>query len=77
MTKLAEIQAAIVQLDPLDQDKLRIWMDEAPLDLEEDTPELEAELLKGVRSEHTPYSSAEMRGICERILEAHRVRQRG
>jgi hypothetical protein len=77
MTKLLEIQEAILHLDHKEQEKLRIWMYEAPLDLEEDSPELEAELLKAVRSEHTPYSSDEMRAICERTLKEHQARQVG
>lgn len=38
------------------------------LDLEEDGPELEAELLKSIAGPYTPYSSEEMRGIVERII---------
>ena len=40
----------------------------AALDLEEDSPELEAELLKGIDGPYTPYSPAEMRSIVERII---------
>ena len=40
----------------------------AALDLEQDSPELEAELLKGIDGPFTPYSSEEMRGIVERII---------
>ena len=40
----------------------------AALDLDEDSPELEAELLKGIDGPYTPYSSEEMRGIVERII---------
>jgi hypothetical protein len=40
----------------------------AALDLEEDSPELEAELLKAVNGPYTPYSTEEMRGIVERII---------
>ena len=36
--------------------------------LEDDTPELEAELLKAVDGPFTPYSSNEMRSIVERII---------
>jgi hypothetical protein len=50
---------------------------EAPLDLDEDSPELEMELLKGVRSDHTPYSSVEMRAICERTLRKNGTLQAG
>ena len=46
--KLAEIQAAIRRLPPGEQDVLRIWLDEAPLDVEEDTREVEAGLLERV-----------------------------
>ncbi len=40
----------------------------AALDLEEDSPELEAELLKAIDGPYTPYSPEEMRGIVERII---------
>jgi hypothetical protein len=40
----------------------------AALDLEEDSPELEAELLKAIDGPYTPYSAEEMRGIVERII---------
>lgn len=43
-----------------------------PLDLEEDSPELEAELLKAVTGPHSPYSSEEMRAACERIIREKR-----
>ena len=39
-----------------------------PLDLEEDSPDLEVELLKGVRSPSSPYSSAEFRAIADEII---------
>jgi hypothetical protein len=51
----------------------------AALNLEEDSPELEAELLKAIDGPYTPYSSEEMRGIVERPgswfhrLQHHRV----
>jgi hypothetical protein len=40
----------------------------AALDLEEDTPELEAELLRAIDGPYTPYAVEEMRGIVERII---------
>ena len=43
-----------------------------PLDLEEDSPELEAELLKAVNGPHSPYSSEDMRAECERIIREKR-----
>jgi hypothetical protein len=42
------------------------------LDLEEDSPELEAELLKAVNGPHSPYSSEEMRAACERVIREKR-----
>lgn len=38
------------------------------LDLEADSPELEAELLKAVNGPHSPYSSEEMRAACDRVI---------
>jgi antitoxin (DNA-binding transcriptional repressor) of toxin-antitoxin stability system len=42
------------------------------LNLEEDSPELEAELLKAVNGPHSSYSSEEMRAACERIVREKR-----
>ncbi|HEY1717368.1 MAG TPA: hypothetical protein VGH42_03635 [Verrucomicrobiae bacterium] len=42
------------------------------LDLDEDSPELEAELLKAVNGPHSPYSSEEMRAACERVIREKR-----
>lgn len=36
--------------------------------LEEDTPELEAEVLKAIDGPYTPYSSSEMRNLVEKII---------
>ena len=38
------------------------------LNLEEDSPELEAELLKAAKGPFTPYSSEEMRAACEKVI---------
>jgi hypothetical protein len=46
----------------------------AALRLEEDSPELEAELLKAADGPYTPYSSEEMRGIVERIIREEKRR---
>jgi hypothetical protein len=40
----------------------------AAVNLEEDTPELEAELMKAIDGPYTPYSTEEMRRIVERII---------
>ena len=50
----------------------RVTLAPRVLDLEEDSPELEAELLKAVEGPHSPYSSAEMRAACERIIREKR-----
>jgi hypothetical protein len=42
------------------------------LDLEKDSPELEAELLKAAKGPFTPYSSEEMRGACEKVIREKR-----
>jgi hypothetical protein len=46
MTKLAEIQEAILQLEPQDRDELRSWLDGT----EEETPEMLAAIDQGLRS---------------------------
>jgi hypothetical protein len=43
-----------------------------PFDPEEDSPELEAELLKGIKGPFKPYSEQEMREIGERIIREKR-----
>ena len=39
-----------------------------PLDLEKDSPELEAELLKAIYGPYAPYSAEEMKAIGRRVL---------
>lgn len=46
MTKLAEIQAAILQLEPAEREELRHWLDETA----EETPEMLAAIDEGLRS---------------------------
>ena len=46
----------------------------AALNLEEDSPELEAELLKSVDGPYTPYSTEETRRIIERIIREEKRR---
>ncbi|HEX7618312.1 MAG TPA: hypothetical protein VF480_06300 [Verrucomicrobiae bacterium] len=50
----------------------RVTLAPRVLDLEEDGPELEAELLKVVNGPHSPYSSEEMRAACERVIREKR-----
>jgi hypothetical protein len=58
-----------------DGDK-QVTLEPRILDLEEDGPELEAELLKAVNGPHSPYSSAEMRAACEKNLQEHPSKSR-
>jgi hypothetical protein len=44
------------------------------LDLEEDSPELEAELLKAVTGPHAPMREGELREIADRALREHRAK---
>ena len=67
MTKLVEIQEAILRLDVQDQRSLCEWLDHAALDLEQDSPELESALLQAVEEPMSPYSPETMRAICERV----------
>jgi hypothetical protein len=45
------------------------------LDLEEDSPELEAELLKAVEGPHAPYSHEEMEAVLARVVAEERERR--
>ena len=45
-----------------------------PMDLDEDSPELEAELLKAVDGPFSPYSSEETRALGERIIRQKQAR---
>jgi len=47
------------------------------LDLEEDSPELEVELLKAVNGPHSPLQGGELREIADRALSEHRARRQG
>lgn len=44
-------------------------------DPEEDSAELEAELLKAVREAHAPFGGGELREIADRALADHRARK--
>ena len=47
----------------------------AALDLEEDSPELEAELLKAVNGPHSQLRAGELREIADRALRDHRAKR--
>ncbi len=74
MSTVQEIKNAIQTLSPAERAELEQLLREPspPLDPEEDSPELEAELLKAADGPFTPYSSEEMRVCCERIIREKR-----
>jgi antitoxin (DNA-binding transcriptional repressor) of toxin-antitoxin stability system len=45
------------------------------LDLEEDSPELEAELLRAVNGPHAPLAEGELRKTADKALAEHRTRR--
>ena len=45
------------------------------LDLDQDSPALEAELLKAVDGPHAPFSESELRESANRALQEHRARR--
>ena len=47
-----------------------------PLDLEEDSPELEAELLRAVKGPHSPFEEGDLRALANKTLAEHRARPR-
>jgi hypothetical protein len=47
----------------------------AALDLEEDSPELEAELLKAANGPFRPFQENELRKIADRALREHRAKR--
>ena len=58
-----------------DGDRLVTLEPGVALDLEEDSPELEAELLKAVNGPHAPLREGELREIADRALREHRARR--
>jgi antitoxin (DNA-binding transcriptional repressor) of toxin-antitoxin stability system len=48
----------------------------AELNLDEDSPELEAELLKAANGPFSPYREGELREIADRALREHRAKQK-
>jgi hypothetical protein len=54
-----------------DGDK-RVTLSPPELNLDEDSPELEAELLKAADGPFTPYSAQELREACEKMIRDKR-----
>jgi hypothetical protein len=57
-----------------DGDK-QVTLEPRVLDLEEDSPELEAELLKAVNGPHAPLREGELREIADRALHEYRAKR--
>jgi hypothetical protein len=51
----------------------RVTLAPRVLDLEEDSPELEAELLKAANGPFSPYHESELREIADRVLRERRA----
>lgn len=69
MSTVQEIKAAIDSLTPAQRSELDVLLGYPPAatDLELDTPELEAELLRAIDGPYTAYSAGEMRALGEKI----------
>jgi hypothetical protein len=70
VSTVQEIKAAIDGLSPVQRAELEHLLRQSnpPLDLEVDSPELEAELLKVAEGPFTPFSPEELRKDCEAVL---------
>jgi hypothetical protein len=53
----------------------QVTLEPRVLDLEEDSPELEAELLKAVNGPHSPMREGELREIADIAVREHRSRR--
>jgi len=58
-----------------DGDKSVTLSPPAELDLDEDSPELEAELLKAANGPFRPYREGELREIADRVLDRHKAKR--
>jgi hypothetical protein len=74
MSTVQEIKAAIETLSPVERAELERALQKpcAPLDLELDSPELEAELLKAAKGPFTAFSPDDWRQACEQVAPAKR-----
>ena len=59
-----------------DGDKEATLYSARALDLEEDSPELEAELLKAVNGPHSPLREGELRKIADKVVREHKTRRK-
>jgi hypothetical protein len=89
MSTVADIKAAIEALSPAERAELTRWLAQAApaddagtipvresaLNPEEDSPELEAELLKAVNGPHVPLREAELQEIADKAIREHRAKR--
>lgn len=84
MSTVTEIKAAIETLSFKERFELEDWLRAGPgiphepsdLNPEEDTPELEAELLKAADGPFAPFDPAELRAIGERVIRERSAAQK-
>lgn len=63
------------QLIVLTDGERRVWLDTSePIEIDENAPELEAEILKAADGPFTPYAVDEMRSIVSRIIRDDELR---
>lgn len=75
VSTVQEIKDAIQTLSPSELAELEDWLrdNHPPLDLDVDSPELEAELLQAADGPFTPFSPNDLRKECEEsVLKRHR-----
>jgi antitoxin (DNA-binding transcriptional repressor) of toxin-antitoxin stability system len=78
-TRLPEIiyevsQGECIVLKDGDREVTLISRESGELNLDEDSPELEAELLKAAKGPFTPYSPENLTKITQRVLEKYRAK---
>jgi hypothetical protein len=76
-TRLGELiaEACRGELIVLTDGEKRVALEpRVPMDLDEESPELEAELLKAIDGPFGPYSTDEMRALGERIVRQKQAR---
>ncbi len=75
MSTVQEIKSAITSLSQAERDELAVWLrqDGNSFDPDEDSAELEGELLKAASGPHTPYSSAGLRARSDAVIRQSRA----
>ena len=70
------VNLGVVNFSPVWGDKEATLYCPRALDLEEDSPELEAELLKAVNGPHSPLREGELREIADKVVRERRTRRK-